>query len=89
MDMSSTMIMGVAVAANILIIKFKIDRQRYSDALLDSTILVLIAFIFKGTISGLMVGTVASAIVSIYLWFSPPKEYFKTIFKRINHEQKN
>ena len=70
-------VMGIAVAFNLIIIKWKIEHERYSDALLDGIVLVLLGIIFAGTISGLMVGTVASAIVSLYLMIVPPKEFFK------------
>jgi hypothetical protein len=80
MSNGTIVIAGVAVAANLLVIHQKIKRERYSDAALDGFLLVMIAIVFSGTISGLMIGTVASSIVSIYLWFSPPKEYFKDIF---------
>jgi len=75
--MEMMLIMGAAVAFNIIIIKWKFDSGRTSDAILDTLVLVIVGFVFMGTISGLMVGTIASAIVSLYLLISPPKEYFK------------
>jgi uncharacterized protein (DUF983 family) len=82
----SIFIMGTAVAFNVLIIKWKLEHDRLSDALLDGFILVILSFVFMGTISGLMVGTVASAVVSLFLLASPPKEYFK--FKKIDKSKK-
>jgi hypothetical protein len=79
--METVLVMGVAVALNVIVIKFKIDKERYSDAILDAFVLVLLGFVFMGTVTGLMVGTVASSLVSLYLWFSPPKEYFAPIIK--------
>jgi Zn-dependent membrane protease YugP len=66
----------------------KIERKRISDAILDGFILVLLGFLFSGTIAGLMIGTIASAIVSLYLMISPPKEFFtpkgKEKYKSLN-----
>ena len=36
-------------------------------------VFIVISYMFAGTISGMSVGMVASAIVSIWLWFDPPK----------------
>ena len=85
--MESIFIMGIAVAINVIVIKFKIDRERYSDAFLDATILVALGFVFMGTITGLQIATVASSLVSLYLWFSPPKEYFKPLIDQFTDEK--
>ena len=69
-------IIGFVVAFNLIIIKHKFEKERLSDAALDALVLVGLSFLFKQTISGLMVATIASAIVSIYLWFYPPKNFF-------------
>ena len=66
-------IAGIAVAFNLMIIKIKIEKKRYSDATLDGSLLILLGLLFSGTITGLMIGTVASSIISIYLYFFPPK----------------
>ena len=80
MDMNTVLIMGIAVAANIIIIKHKFENNRTSDAMLDALLLVLIGFVFSKTISGLMIGTVASAIISLYLLKFPPKQFSTSIF---------
>lgn len=67
------LIVGIAVAFNLLVIKFKYDRQRYADALLDLTLLALIAVFFSGSFNALVTGTIASAIISVVLLFSPTK----------------
>lgn len=67
------MVIGVSVAINILIIKVKLERGRWSDAGMDSTVLVLLTIVFGGSFSGLITATVASSVVSMYLWFYPPK----------------
>lgn len=64
---------GVAVAFNLLVIKVKYDKGRYADALLDFGLLALIAVFFSGSFNALVTGTIASAIISVYLFFSPTK----------------
>ena len=84
------LMMGIAVAFNLIIIKMKIERYRYEDASLDSAILVLLGWLFSGSIAGLMIGTIASAFISIYLFISPPDELMKRfIDKQKNSKKKN
>ena len=65
--------MGIALAANLISVKFKFDHNRTADAVADLIALVTLSLLFNGTISGLIIATYASAIISVYLWFSPPK----------------
>ena len=67
------LIMGSAVAFNFIVILIKLQRKRGLDALIDAAILGVVGTIMSGSTSLLMVGTVASLISSIYLWFSRPK----------------
>jgi hypothetical protein len=66
-------IIGIAVFFNIAIIKWKFDRARYADAILDMSLLILIGAVFSSSYSALVVGTIASALISIFLLFSPVK----------------
>ena len=66
-------LVGVAVFFNIAFIKWKFDRKRYADVTLDLILLVLVAILFSGSYAALVVGSVASALVSLYLYVSPPK----------------
>ena len=66
-------VIGIATAFNFIVILFKFKRHRYEDACFDLVIFTVISYMFAGTISGMSVGMVASAIVSISLWFDPPK----------------
>jgi len=66
-------LMGVALAFNLLILKYKLENDRWVDAMLDGAILVSLALIFGGTIKGLIIATIASAIVSLWLLAFPPK----------------
>ena len=67
------LIIGIAVAFNILIIKTKLGRKRYEDAALDTAVLVGLSIVFGGSFAGLVASTIASAIVSIFFLISPPK----------------
>ncbi len=72
--MTGTMIliMGFALAYNIIIIKVKFEKRRYSDAWFDLTSLIVLGWLFSGSQGGLAMGSVASAIISTYLFFDPP-----------------
>ena len=67
------LIIGIAVAFNVLVIKYKFEKSRFADAFLDLSLLVVLSFLFMGSYAELAVSTVASAIISIYLYFVPPK----------------
>lgn len=69
-------IAAIATAFNFLIIIWKFTHKRVIDASLDTIIFVSIAILFKGTITGLQIGMIASMIVSIYLLINPPKLKF-------------
>jgi len=66
-------IIGLAVAFNFLVIKVKFERKRYADGILDLALLTIISFLFAGSFGGLVVATVASALISIFLFVFPPK----------------
>lgn len=66
------LIMGLAAAFNVLIILKKIRLKRYEDAFLDAGILALLSWVFGGTLGGMMIATVASAVVSLSLLVTPP-----------------
>jgi hypothetical protein len=66
-------IIGIAVFFNIAVIKWKYDKGRFADATLDFACLVAVSILFSGSYAALVVGTISSALVSIYLLISPPK----------------
>ncbi len=72
MDFITVMILGMATAINLGVIKMKLEKSRNADAIVDGAILVLLGWVFSGTITGLAVATVASMFISIYLFVSPP-----------------
>lgn len=75
------LIIGFAVAFNILIIIWKLrhkdpftgELDRTADGLIDGALLVAVALLFSGSEGLLIIGTIGSAIVSLYLLISPIK----------------
>ncbi len=65
-------LIGLAVAANIIFVLFKYERKRYADATLDLILLVVVAMLFSSSYGALVVGTIASLVISIYLYANPP-----------------
>jgi hypothetical protein len=76
-------IIGLVSAFNLLVIKFKFDRKRYEDAILDLTLMIVLAVLFQGTYAGMVVAMVGSLVISIFLFLSPPTitNKFKGFFK--------
>jgi len=72
------LVIGLVVAVNIIIIKMKFERKRIEDAIFDSLLLIIVTFVFSGSYAGLVVGTIASMFISIYLMASPPKFFSGT-----------
>jgi hypothetical protein len=66
------LIIGIATAFNFIIIKWKIEKTRYGDAILDISSILTLAYIFGGTLGGMMVAMIASVIISLYLYKYPP-----------------
>lgn len=64
-------LIGLAVSFNFVVIIKKYRMHRYIDATLDMLLFAIIAFMFIGTFSALVTGTIASMFVSIYLYFRP------------------
>lgn len=66
-------IIGVAVALNLIIILWKFNQSRIFDGIIDSVLLGLVATVFSGSYGALVIGTIGSLIVSLYLLLSPPR----------------
>ena len=66
-------LVGMATAFNMLVIKWKLEKERYEDGILDGLILFTLAFVFQGSFGGLVVATISSAIISLYFIAFPPK----------------
>ncbi len=70
-------ILGFFMFANIAVIKIKLEKDRYADAAVDAGILVLLGVVMGGSLNGLVLATVASAMFSTYLYISPvPNSWF-------------
>ena len=65
------LVLGLAVSFNFIVILKKWRMKRYFDSILDTSILTIICFLFCGTYSALVTGTIASMFVSIWLYFNP------------------
>jgi len=66
------LVIGLVTAINFIVIKIKSDRKRWEDAILDLSILALLAYVFGGSYGGLVVATTTSLVISIFFLFSPP-----------------
>lgn len=64
-------VMGICTALNFIIIIAKYRRERYMDATLDFGLLGVICFLFSSGVNALCIGMIASAFISMYLWFKP------------------
>lgn len=64
-------IIGICVAFNFIVLIRKYRLKRYMDACLDMFIFICICFLFSGSFSALVTGTIASMFVSFYLYFNP------------------
>ena len=65
-------ILGVALAFNIIVIIYKLKHKQTLGGVVDLCALSAVALIFSGSFNALVVGTIGSAIVSIYLYVDPP-----------------
>lgn len=69
----SFLVIGIVTALNLIFVKVKFEKGRWEDGIFDLVTLVLLTFVFSGSYAGLVVATITSLIISIYLLFSPPK----------------
>ncbi len=85
-------IIGIIVALNIIAIKIKFEKGRTEDGIFDCILLILVTIVFGGSYAGLVVGTIASLFISLYLYASPPtffsgkKGLFSKFKKNIKEE---
>lgn len=74
-------LIAIATAFNILIIKTKLEKKRYEDAALDAGVLILLSLVFRGSYGGLVVATISSAIISLMFLWNPPKFFSNQLTK--------
>ena len=67
----SLIILGIVVSINFIVIIRKWKLGRYFDTIIDGTILSIISLLFCGTFAGFVVGNIASACISAWLYFNP------------------
>lgn len=72
-DLFVGLFLGLLLTTDLLFVKFKWNSQGALPAIIDISLLVLINSILGGTIMGEIIGTIAAFLISIYLWFYPPK----------------
>lgn len=66
------LLIGIVSAFNLLIIKMKLTRKRYEDAVFDVALMALLGYMFSGSYQGMVVAMVASLFISISFFVSPP-----------------
>ena len=66
------LLLGLAAAFNFLILKWKFEHGRYGDVALDIMSLVILSVLFGNSILGLIIATLSSMMISLYLLFNPP-----------------
>jgi len=63
--------LGLVAFFNFAVIIAKLNRARYADAGVDVLSLFFLNAMFAGSFGGAVVATVASAVMSLYLFFTP------------------
>ena len=71
--MIAFLIIGIAAFFNVVIIIHKLNKKRYVNGVIDGLLLIAVMILFSGSYGALVVGTIASALISIYLNFVPLK----------------
>lgn len=66
------LIIGIATFFNFMILKWKFEKERYADLTFDIATLVAISWLFGGTLGGMTIAMISSALISLYLIAFPP-----------------
>lgn len=66
-------IIGIATFFNFMILKWKFEKERYADLTFDVVTLVAISWLFGGTLGGMTIAMISSAMISLWLIPFPPK----------------
>jgi hypothetical protein len=67
------LILGIALAFDFLILKYKFEHRRYADFTMDLGMFLVIVQLFHGSMGGMFIGAIAQVIISFYLLIFPPK----------------
>ena len=68
------LLLGFALFFNVAVIMWKFQQGMETNAFIDGAVLGAIFWLFSGTMSALAIGTIASAMFSVYLIFVPFEE---------------
>jgi len=80
---------SLATVFNFIIVKIKLENKRFADAIVDISVALILGSMFMGSMLGMSIAMMASAMMSIYLWFYPPKvPTLKQILKRKKRNKK-
>lgn len=69
------LLIGVAVAINILVVVWKLQSGRAFNGIIDGALLILVAITFSNSLGALIIGTIGSLFVSLYLTVKPFKGF--------------
>ncbi len=73
---TTILIVAIATFINLVVIYVKIQMKKYEHAIVDAGLFMLIVYLFNGSVAGMQVGMIASALMSIFLLIFPPKLEF-------------
>ena len=65
------LLLGIAMGFNVIIIVIKFKSGQYANGVLDIGAFIMLAVILGGTLGGMVIATISSAIFSLYLLVSP------------------
>ena len=66
-------VLAFILAIDLLFVSHKFKKQGFFPALIDIVLLLVINSFLGGSLGGEIIGTVAAFIISVYLWFNPPR----------------
>lgn len=66
-------VLAIILAIDLLFVFYKLKHQGFFPAFIDLMLLVVINAVMGGSLGGEIIGTVAAFIISVYLWFYPPR----------------
>jgi hypothetical protein len=72
-ELITGLFLGFLLTADLMFVRFKWNRQGAFPALVDVALLILINAVIGGTIMGEIIGTIAAFLMSIWLYWNPPR----------------
>ena len=77
--------LGLAVLFNFIILRIKWNKGEYANVGVDLTMLLLLNFVFGGSILGVISATVGSTLISLYLIWFPFKMFGEGIPEEVSN----